>query len=108
MVEYRNRYFAVLPTLHDMIMKEYPEYMSFLEWLKFNSEFEDIKEEILCRQCNGKGRVICTECGNDKECPDCKGEGKNIVSVAGRVYQEHVDRDVKKWHIYREEIEKIC
>lgn len=91
-----------------MIMKKYPEYVGFLEWLKSNPEIEDVKEEAVCNQCTGKGRVRCTECGNYKECPDCKGEGKIIVPVAGRVYQEHVDRDLKKWHIYLDELEKQC
>lgn len=35
---------------------------------------------LTCTECSGKGESACCECGNERECENCEGEGALIVS----------------------------
>ncbi len=35
-----------------------------------------------CKRCHGAGEIECCECGNDQECPSCKGHGEKPCTAS--------------------------
>lgn len=60
--------------------------------------YPDTKNEVYtekCTECSGNGHVHCTECGEEKRCPNCGGSGrKNIYQ--GNVFKIYWDVPVFK------------
>lgn len=37
--------------------------------------------EFRCEECDGEGRIECSECGQECECAECKGSGLDPIQV---------------------------
>lgn len=52
----------------------------------FIPEYINEYEKVECPECNGEGYIECTECGNEKECEECLGDGEiNTDKIIGKI-----------------------
>jgi hypothetical protein len=70
-----------------------PQFYTYEEWIALHPEILEVQK---CVECNGIGTIKCDECGQDRECSKCGGEGG--IAEAKEEYRRQLEYDKRLWN----------
>jgi len=93
-------------------MTKKPHILLFRDWYALYKDYLVLNlQEDECLACEGAGSTECGECGQDKNCPACAGEGVGFTGDedgARRIYDEQLKQDLKKWNEWHEIVRQVA